>query len=221
MPARDFTPEEKLQVVLAGLRNEMPIAQLCEHYEISEATYYNWQRSFLTGAREGLGGTASPRAQDGSGTVDLDDVSRMLILLLQRDGRLSLAELAKQVGAAEGTVRRKFNRLLEEGVIRIAAVTDPFKVGVEAPVSIGLRVEPIRIREVVARLAELPQVRKIVGTAGEHDIIVECYFPSRRELNDFLTDRLGQLPGIQNRTISLLLTIYKESFDWGLPGSTV
>lgn len=221
MSARDFTPDEKVQVVLAGIRDQVPIAELCEQVGISEATYYNWQRSFLEGARERLGGGASARPPGGQPAAELDEVARMMVLLLQRDGRLSLADLAKQVGAAEGTVRRKFNRLLEEGVIRIVAVTDPFKVGVEAPVSIGLRVEPGRIREVAARLAEFPQVRKIVGTAGEHDIILECYFPSRRELNEFLTDQLAHIPGVKDRTISLLLDIYKEAFDWGLPGSTL
>ncbi len=67
--------------------------------------------------------------------VVLDKTEREIIKLLQKDGRMSFVDMAEQIGVTEGTIRRKFYRLLEEGVIKIAAVTDPSRWGSTRPPS--------------------------------------------------------------------------------------
>lgn len=41
--------EEKLEIVLAALRNEASIAELCRRHGIAEATFYRWRQQFLEG----------------------------------------------------------------------------------------------------------------------------------------------------------------------------
>ena len=55
----------------------------------------------------------------------LDDVNKRIIEQLQRDGRMSYAALAKIVGLSEAAVRQRVQRLLDNGVMQIVAVTDP------------------------------------------------------------------------------------------------
>ncbi|MBX6379005.1 MAG: Lrp/AsnC family transcriptional regulator [Clostridia bacterium] len=147
---------------------------------------------------------------------ELDRTEKEMILLLQADGRMSFVDMAKAIGVTEGTIRRKFNRLVEEGIIHIAAIADPFKVGYETPAFIGIRTESSHIDEVCRRLAALPRLRYVAASTGEYDIICEGYFASNQELSQFIIEELGQIPGIKETTTTLVLQIYKQSLQYGL-----
>jgi transposase len=54
--AKSFTPEEKLQIVLAGLKGKATVTELCRRYGISQPTYYTWRDKVLSGAAEALSG---------------------------------------------------------------------------------------------------------------------------------------------------------------------
>jgi transposase-like protein len=49
---RQFTPEQKTEIVLAGLRGDRSVRDVCRAYEISDALYYDW-RARLPLVREG------------------------------------------------------------------------------------------------------------------------------------------------------------------------
>src|SRR6187431_906987 len=97
----------------------------------------------------------------------LDPVERHMIQLLQQDGRMTVTNLARSLGVTEVTARRKLKRLVGDGIIRIVATVDPFDIGYEAPVIIGLKVERGRVDEVAEQLSALPEVRYIGASAGD------------------------------------------------------
>lgn len=49
-----LSAEEKQKIVLAGLRNETSIAELCRRHEISDVIYYKWKKAFLEGGLDAL-----------------------------------------------------------------------------------------------------------------------------------------------------------------------
>lgn len=51
---RKFNAEEKIRIVLEGLRGELPIAELCRREGIAPTVYYRWSRSFLDAGKNGL-----------------------------------------------------------------------------------------------------------------------------------------------------------------------
>ena len=57
----------------------------------------------------------------------IDKIDCRMIELLQKDGRISNTEIAKQIGISEGTVRTRLNRLIKEEYIQIVAVSNPMK----------------------------------------------------------------------------------------------
>ena len=99
-----------------------------------------------------------------------------IIALLQADGRLQHTDLARRLGIPEATVRRRMKRLLDERVMQIVAVPDPYRIGYDTHAIIGLRVQPGRIEDVIAVLDPLPQIRYIGVTAGTYDVVVEALF---------------------------------------------
>ena len=49
-----FSAERKIEIVLEGLRNEIPVIELCRREGISPANYYKWSKSFLEAGKNGL-----------------------------------------------------------------------------------------------------------------------------------------------------------------------
>ncbi len=49
-----FTAEQKIQIVLEGLRGEIPITDLCRRENLAKPTYYTWSKAFLEGGKSSL-----------------------------------------------------------------------------------------------------------------------------------------------------------------------
>lgn len=56
------SPEEKIRIVLAGLRGEDSIAALCRREAIAESQYYSWSKEFLEAGRKRLAGDTERQA---------------------------------------------------------------------------------------------------------------------------------------------------------------
>ena len=53
---RKFSAKQKAEIVLAGLRGEVSIKEVCREHEIAETLYYTWREKLLEGGREALAG---------------------------------------------------------------------------------------------------------------------------------------------------------------------
>lgn len=53
---RRFTSEEKIRIVLMGMRGEEKIAVLCRQYGIAESLYYKWSKDFMEAGKKRLAG---------------------------------------------------------------------------------------------------------------------------------------------------------------------
>lgn len=146
----------------------------------------------------------------------IDITNQCLIALLQADGRLQHTDLARRLGIPEATVRRRMKRLLDERVIQIVAVPDPYRIGYDTHAIVGLRVQPGKIGEVIAVLDPLPQIRYIGVTAGTYDVIIEALFENNDALRHFLTDTLGQIDGLQGTDTSYVLEVAKRVYSVGV-----
>ncbi len=51
--ARKFSAEDKIRIVLEGLRGEITVSELCRKEGISAATYYKWSKDFLEAGKNG------------------------------------------------------------------------------------------------------------------------------------------------------------------------
>src|SRR3712207_9498847 len=59
---RQFSAEEKIRIVLTGLRGEDSIAELCRREGISQNLYYRWSKEFLEAGKKRLAGDTAPEA---------------------------------------------------------------------------------------------------------------------------------------------------------------
>ena len=103
----------------------------------------------------------------------IDQVDCQMIRLLQKDGRISNTEIAKQLGISEATVRSRLNRLIEEEYIQIVAVSNPMKLGFEIVGNIRIHVDIRKMNKIIQELKKLKPLWFIVQTTGGTGIDTE------------------------------------------------
>lgn len=65
---RKFSAEEKIRIVLEGLRGEHSIAELCRREGIAQGLYYTWSKEFLEAGKKRLSGDTERQATSGDVT---------------------------------------------------------------------------------------------------------------------------------------------------------
>jgi Lrp/AsnC family transcriptional regulator for asnA, asnC and gidA len=144
----------------------------------------------------------------------LDDINKQIIEQLQRDGRMSYASLAKVVGLSEAAVRQRVQRLLDNGVMQIVAVTDPLTLGFTRQVMVGLKVAG-DMRPVATALADIPEVDYVVICAGAYDLLAELVCTNDEHLLALLNDKIRAIPGVTETETFVYLKLAKQTYAWG------
>jgi Lrp/AsnC family transcriptional regulator for asnA, asnC and gidA len=122
-----------------------------------------------------------------------DNFDWKIIKLLNEDGRMPSAEIARKLGNISArTVTNRINALTEHGIIKIRAVVDPQSVGYEVLADVFVEVEPGQVREVAQQAAEYPESSYVACATGESDVSISLRARSIEELFDFVTEILGK-----------------------------
>ena len=168
----------------------------------------------MASSRAGGPGDDSPAERPGrSGSVVLDSVSRDIIDQLQTDGRRSYAAIGKAVGLSEAAVRQRVQRLLEQGVMEIVAVTDPMSLGFRRQAMIGIRCGD-DLQRVADLLAGMDVIDYVVITAGSFDLLVEVVCEDDDQLLDILS-QIRSLPSVTTTETFVYLKLRKQTYHWG------
>ena len=143
----------------------------------------------------------------------LDPVDRGIIEALQENGRASFRAVAARVGVAEATVRSRYARLVDDGILQVTGVTNPLGLGFDAMALIGVKTtggpEPV-----ADEIASWEETSYVVVTAGRFDVLVEVVCTDRHHLLE-LTSRARELAGVVTTETFLYLTLAKQVFAWG------
>lgn len=125
----------------------------------------------------------------------LDDIDGQLIMLLERDGRMSYADLGTAVGLTPGGARARVKRLQERGVIRVIGVTSPHAVGLRSIASLQIEVEG-DIDAVADRISRFDGVRYLVLGTGRFSLLVEAYAEDSAALFTLINRQIREVPGV-------------------------
>lgn len=145
----------------------------------------------------------------------LDDISKGIIELLQADGRMSYAAIAKEVDLSEAAVRQRVQKLIDGGVMQIVAVTDPLQMGFARQAMVGITVLG-DVRAVATELAKMAELDYIVITTGRFDILAELVAESDDALLDIIGGRIGALDGVTGTETFVYLRLEKQTYAWGV-----
>lgn len=130
--------------------------------------------------------------------VDLDATDRRILMLLQRDGALPLAEIAAAVGLTTSPCWKRIKRMEDSGVIRgRVAVVDPAKVGL--PLTAFVEIEagdhsPEWLARFADAMAAMPEVLDVWRMAGDVDYLLRVAVPDMAAYDAFYRRLIAAAP---------------------------
>ena len=143
----------------------------------------------------------------------LDPVDRGIIEALQENGRTAFRAVASRVGVAEATVRSRYARLVDDGILQVTGVTNPLGLGFEAMAMLGIKTTGDQ-EPVADTIAGWEETSYVVVTAGRFDVLAEVVCTDRHHLLD-LTSRIRAVEGVVTTETFLYLDLAKQVYAWG------
>ncbi|MEU0388639.1 Lrp/AsnC family transcriptional regulator [Streptomyces chartreusis] len=152
--------------------------------------------------------TAEERETDPGGTVrpvrPAGDELRAL-RLLAADGRMTAAQVSRELGIGQSTAYRVTQSLLQRGLVRPRVEIEPALLGYALEAVVALTVSPGGVREAVRTLARHPSARYVSTNAGTFSVVHQGVFRDEEELAEFLTRDLAELDGVISFDVSVVL----------------
>jgi Lrp/AsnC family leucine-responsive transcriptional regulator len=136
-------------------------------------------------------------------TIDLDAIAWKILEALQKNARVSFAELGRKIGLSTPAVAERVHRLEEAGVIMgYHASLNTTKLGVPIRVLVRLTIPggELQISRTVTALKELSEISRCHRITGAESFVIEADVVSIRHL-EALIDRLSALGATSTSTV--------------------
>ena len=116
----------------------------------------------------------------------LDETDRQIILALQNDARTSFKLIAQQLRISEGTVSNRYNRLVNDGILKLEAKIDPFSLPNKVTALVGVTLKERTTDKTMKKIMAIEGVNCVWNATGRYDLFFELMADSLSELNDIL-----------------------------------
>jgi len=150
-----------------------------------------------------------------SSEVTLDAIDRSILTALQRDGRLSNVELAKQVHLSPSACLRRVKQLEDAGVIAgYVALLSPKAIGQPGTsfTIINLeRMTPQALGAFEQAVRDIPEILDCFYVAGTNDYLMRFAYKDAEDLERLHSDVLMHLPGVARSNSMLVLRTVKKT----------
>lgn len=159
------------------------------------------QRQLL--AKHLLSAAEEPTAPGTPGPPGGDELRTLR--LLAADGRITAAQVSRELGIGSSTAYRTTQSLLQRGLVRPRVEIEPGLLGYALEAVVALTVSPGAIQRVAEALARHPSARYVSTTAGNFCVVHQGVFRDEDGLAAFLTQDLAELPGVISFDVSVVL----------------
>jgi Lrp/AsnC family transcriptional regulator, leucine-responsive regulatory protein len=141
----------------------------------------------------------------------VEEIDRLIVSLLARDGRMSFTELARQTGLSVSATHQRVRRLERRGVISgYAAVVNPSDVGLPLTAFVSIKpFDPASPDDAPQRLAHLKAIEACHSVAGEENYILKVRVATPADLEDLLQE-IRTAASVSTRTTIVLSTPYEN-----------
>jgi Lrp/AsnC family transcriptional regulator, regulator for asnA, asnC and gidA len=144
-----------------------------------------------------------------NGKPTLDELDFQILSHLQKDGRMSFTVIAEKLNVSIGTVRSRFNKLIDDGTINIIGRVNPDKVGFRSYAHIAIYIRPATLKDQVAqKIAKLPEVSFLAMTSGDYDLEVDVMCRDNEHLTDFV-NTISEFEGVHQTKTTMYFKVYK------------
>ena len=152
----------------------------------------------------------------------IDAVDTEILTLMQQDGRISNAEIARRVGMVPSATLDRIRKLESAGVIQgYQALIDPQSLGLAVTAFIFVVADETSTDwNVAERLAEIPEVLEVHYIAGEDCYLTKVRAADTEALGHLVRDQIGAIEGVTSTRTSIVMTTIKETSVLPLNGQS-
>jgi Lrp/AsnC family transcriptional regulator, regulator for asnA, asnC and gidA len=148
----------------------------------------------------------------GNLTAQADEIDLQIINALRIDGRVAFSQIAEQLNVSPGMIRLRYNRLVDQGYVKVVAITNPLRMGFKTMALIGIRVDGSKLLDVAEKVSKLDEVIYLVVASGRFDIFAEVVCRDHEHLLSFITEKLSTIDGVRDSESFIHLKIVKEIY---------
>jgi DNA-binding Lrp family transcriptional regulator len=146
----------------------------------------------------------------------LDVTDRAILEVLARNGRISNAQLADEVGMAASTVHQRLRSLVDRGVITgFHASIDQGCFGLALQAMIGVTLRPGARQESIEAFADrvraLPQVLQLFFLGGVDDFMVHVAVADSSGLRQFVVEHLSAQTSVASTRTSIIFDYHRNA----------
>jgi len=138
----------------------------------------------------------------------LDRTDFQILRLLQENARLSVKEIASDIGLAASSTHERIKKLWDDGVLLGAhAEVDPtaFGADLEALLMIGFsKHKRSNVDKFLSEVTEISEVRSAILVTGRYDVIVHVLVRNTTHLKDLAFDQFTSRPGVTRIETSII-----------------
>ena len=144
--------------------------------------------------------------------VSLDEIDQHILDAMRKDGRTAFAQIAAKLKVSPGMIRQRYNRLVDMGMLKVVAISNPIQRGYKTMALIGVRTDGNKMLEVAEQIAKLKEVVYLVIVSGRFDIVAEVFCRDHEDLLKFITEKLYAIEGVRESETFMHLKIVKEIY---------
>lgn len=150
--------------------------------------------------------------------IKIDSIDKKISDLLIEDGRMSCSKIAASIGKiSERAVRYRIDRLIKNKIISVHGNVNAEGLGLVVFADVFIEVEPPLVLKIAQQLADYESVSYIACSTGQTDISIQVFAHDNNELFSFVTDVVGQIPGVRKTHISFVPLKIKDDHIWHIP----
>jgi DNA-binding Lrp family transcriptional regulator len=146
--------------------------------------------------------------------INLDELDHQIIRELHADARVPASEIARKTNANERTIRKRIERLVADGVIRLSAILDPLAFGYLTAADIFIEVKAELEDSILERLMAMPEVTYVALGQETTEISIEARFKDNETLREFLGRTLPGTNGVTVTRYTLVPRILRNIDEW-------
>jgi Lrp/AsnC family transcriptional regulator, leucine-responsive regulatory protein len=145
----------------------------------------------------------------------LDENDRQILDLLQSEGRISNAELARKIGLSAPSTLQRLRKLEESGIIAQYTThlsREALGYGLLVVALVGLSLHEEKAIETFRdTVVGMPEVLEVLHISGEHDFMLKIVVPDMGAYRDLIYDTLSKIPGVGKIHSCFVLASDKET----------
>lgn len=146
----------------------------------------------------------------------LDELGQKIIRELQEDARQSFREIGRKLEVSEGTVRNRVRGLVKSDTMKISAIANPERLGLNFMCIMCIEVKVGSAERVEQLLIKSPNVYYLCGCTGTYDIIGIFLFHAPKEFDEFVKDVIANIPEIVRTSTFVAMHISRSPWEHNL-----